>query len=32
VVTWLLQALVWTLIVLAIAGYLGLIRKISSSG
>ena len=32
VVTWLLQALVWTLIVLAIAGYLGLIQKISSSG
>ena len=32
VVTWLLQALVWTLVVLAIAGYLGLIQKISSSG
>ncbi|MGH3671851.1 MAG: hypothetical protein ACRDSH_14655 [Pseudonocardiaceae bacterium] len=31
-VTWLLQALVWTLAVLAIAGYLGLIQKISSPG
>ena len=32
VVTWLLQAVVWTLAALAIAGYLDLIRKTSPSG
>ncbi|MBA2474252.1 MAG: hypothetical protein H0V41_19205, partial [Pseudonocardiales bacterium] len=30
--TWVLQALVWTLATLAIAGYLGLIRKSNASG
>ncbi|MGH3546958.1 MAG: hypothetical protein ACRDQU_02305 [Pseudonocardiaceae bacterium] len=30
--TWVLQALVWTLATLAIAGYLGLIRKTSAPG
>ncbi|MBV9163011.1 MAG: hypothetical protein JO281_15980 [Pseudonocardiales bacterium] len=30
--TWILQALVWTLAALAIAGYLGLIRKTSAPG
>jgi hypothetical protein len=32
VVTWVLQALVWTLMALAIAGYLDLIRKTTSAG
>ena len=32
VVTWLLQAVIWTLAALAIAGYLDLTRKTSSSG
>ncbi len=31
-ITWILQALVWTLAALAIAGYLDLIRKTSGSG
>jgi hypothetical protein len=31
-ITWILQALVWTLVALAIAGYLDLIRKTSRSG
>jgi len=32
VVTWVLQALVWTLVALAIAGYLDLIRKTTPAG
>jgi hypothetical protein len=31
-ITWILQALVWTLAALAIAGYLDLIRRTSSPG
>jgi len=32
VITWVLQAVVWTLVALAIAGYLDLIRKTTPAG